>query len=232
MLVLAVSDVVDEGLCNNIAPVRGAQLVLACGDLPFDYLAYLMDALDVPLVFVPGNHDPDLSGYTNSRNGLTLRAGIPTAAPWPLGAVNADVRVVDVLGLRIAGLGGCLRYSDGPNQYSERKFARRARLLRARAWWRMRDGVRPDVLITHAPPRGVGDAEDPPHRGVQAMHGLVAALAPELVLHGHVHPYGQTPPILELGSAIVRNVVGRHLLDIPTVQGYTDERAANRLSEG
>jgi hypothetical protein len=231
MLVLAVSDVVDEGLCSNIAPVRGAQLVLACGDLPFDYLAYLMDALDVPLVFVPGNHDPDLSGYTNSRSGLMLRAGIPTAAPWPPGAVNADVRVVDVLGLRIAGLGGCLRYSDGPNQYSERQFARRARLLRARAqwaqwaqwaeWarsarWGMRDGVRPDVLITHAPPRGVGDAEDPPHRGVQAMHGLVAALAPALVLHGHVHPYGQTPQQLRLGSAVVRNVVGRHLLDIPT----------------
>jgi hypothetical protein len=219
MLVLAVSDVVDEGLYSNIAPVRGAQLVLACGDLPFDYLAYLMDALDVPLVFVPGNHDPDLSGYTNSRSGLTMRAGMPTAAPWPLGAVNADVRVVDVLGLRIAGLGGCLRYSDGPNQYSERQYARRARLLRARAqWarWRMRDAGRPDVLITHAPPRGVGDAEDPPHRGVQAMHGLVAALAPPLVLHGHVHPYGQTPPQLQLGSAVVRNVVGRHLLDIST----------------
>jgi Icc-related predicted phosphoesterase len=133
--------------------------------------------------------------------------------------VNADVRVVDVLGLRIAGLGGCLRYSDGPNQYSERQYGRRARLLRARAqWarWRMRDAGRPDVLITHAPPRGVGDAEDPPHRGVQAMHGLVAALAPAVVLHGHVHPYGQTPPQLQLGSAVVRNVVGRHLLDIST----------------
>ncbi|MDP9092373.1 MAG: metallophosphoesterase [Actinomycetota bacterium] len=231
MLVLAVSDVVDEGLSSNVAPVRGAELVLACGDLPFDYLAYLMDALDVPLVFVPGNHDPDLSGYANSRNGLVLRAGMPTAAPWPPGATNADARVVDVMGLRIAGLGGSLRYSDGPNQYSERQFAHRARLLRARAWWCMRDGVRPDVLITHAPPRGVGDADDAAHRGVQAMHGLVAALTPPLVLHGHVHPYGPLPRPLRLGSASVRNVVGRHLLDIPARRGYTDERAANRLSE-
>ena len=93
---------------------RKADLILACGDLPFDYLGSLMNALDVPLVFVPGNHDPDLSGYRMSRAGLTLRAGIPVRPPWPDGAVNADGRVIDVAGLRIAGLGGCLRYSAGP----------------------------------------------------------------------------------------------------------------------
>jgi hypothetical protein len=37
-------------------------LVVACGDLPFEYLAHLVDGLDVPLVFVPGNHDPDIEG--------------------------------------------------------------------------------------------------------------------------------------------------------------------------
>ena len=40
-----------------------------------------MNALDVPLVFVPGNHDPDLSGYRMSRTGLTLRAGLPPGRP-------------------------------------------------------------------------------------------------------------------------------------------------------
>src|SRR6266702_8281566 len=56
--VLAVADEVDEGLCADLGRARGAELILACGDLPFDYLAYLMNGLDVPLVFVPGNHDP------------------------------------------------------------------------------------------------------------------------------------------------------------------------------
>ena len=42
-----------------------------------------MNALDVPLVFVPGNHDPDLSGYRTSRAGLTLRPGLPARPPWP-----------------------------------------------------------------------------------------------------------------------------------------------------
>jgi hypothetical protein len=229
--VLAVADEVDEGLSADLGRARGAELILACGDLPFDYLAYLMNGLDVPLVFVPGNHDPELSGFRTSRAGLTLHAGLPEAAPWPAGAINADVRVVDVLGLRIAGLGGSLRYSDGPNQYTQREFARRAWRLRMRAWWRRRDGHGVDVLLTHAPPRGVGDAEDPPHRGFDALHGVVARLRPPLLLHGHIHPYGEPTPDRVLDGTTVRNVVGRHFFDIPTPPGYTGSHASNRVPE-
>src|ERR1700731_2630800 len=132
IFVLAVSDEPDEGLAADPEVAGSADLIVACGALPFDYLGALMNALDVPLVFVPGNHDPDLSGYRTSRAGLTLRAGIPVRAPWPGGAINADGRVVDVAGLRIAGLGGCRRYCAGPNQYTDREQARRAMGLRAR----------------------------------------------------------------------------------------------------
>ena len=179
--VLAVSDVVEEGLWADIGPARGADLILGCGDLPFEYLGYLMNALDVPLVFVPGNHDPDLSGYRVSRGGLTLRAGLPARAPWPDGAVSADGRVVDVAGLRIAGLGGSRRYRPGPNQYSDRQQARRARRLAARIRLRRprRTGAhRLDVLLTHAPPRGVGDGPDPVHQGFPALNVLAGRLQP------------------------------------------------------
>ena len=124
--VLAVSDETSDELLASPDLVRSARLILACGDLPFDYLDALLNALEVPLVFVPGNHDPDVSGYRSSRAGLTLRAGLPARAPWPDGALNADRRILDVAGLRVAGLGGCTRYSEGPNQYSERQQARRA----------------------------------------------------------------------------------------------------------
>jgi hypothetical protein len=213
--VLAVSDEVNEALAADPAPVRGAGLIVACGDLPLAYLGSLMNALDIPLVFVPGNHDPDLSGYRSSRAGLTLRAGMPARAPWPDGAVNADGRVVDAAGLRVAGLGGCLRYRDGPNQYTDRQQARRAVALRAVARWRrLRDGRGVDVLLTHAPPRGVGDGDDPPHRGFTALHGLVAALRPAALLHGHVHPFGAQIRPGHLGDTMVCNVTGWHLLDI------------------
>jgi hypothetical protein len=150
-----------------------------------------------------------------TRAGLTLRAGMPVRAPWPDGAVNADGRIVDAAGLRVAGLGGCRRYSGGPNQYTDRQQAARALRLRARARWRaLRDGRGVDVVITHAPPFGVGDGDDPPHRGFTALHGLVGALHPTALLHGHVHPYGAPVRPHQLRGAVVCNVTGWHLLDI------------------
>jgi Icc-related predicted phosphoesterase len=70
------------------------------------------------------------------------------------------------------------------------------------------------VLLTHAPPRGVGDGDDPPHRGFGCYQPLVAALDPPLLLHGHVHPYGAAVPPRPLGGTVVRNVTGWHLLDV------------------
>jgi calcineurin-like phosphoesterase family protein len=219
---LAVSDEPDDALAANPGDAaRSADLIVACGDLPFDYLDALMNALDVPLVFVPGNHDPDLTGYRASRAGLTLQAGMPVRAPWPGGAVNADCRVVDVAGLRLAGLGGCRRYCAGPNQYTDRQQARRAMALRARVSlraWAERSGPhggrRVDVLLTHAPPRGVGDDDDPPHRGFTALHGLVGALRPTMLLHGHVHPSTGPARPAALHATVVRNVTGWQLIEV------------------
>ena len=218
--VLAVSDEVDEGLYADLGPVRAAEVVVACGDLPFEYLGYLMNGLDVPLVFVPGNHDPDLSGYRTSRGGLTTRAGMPARAPWPDGAVNADGAIVEVAGLRFAGLGGCRRYTGGPNQYTDRQFTRRARSLRRTAWrQRLRGIPAVDVLVTHAPPSGVGDGADPAHQGFTALHGLAAALRPAMLLHGHVLRCDAAAPARRIGGTAVRNVTGRHLLDIRPAGG-------------
>lgn len=231
---LAVSDEVDAALSTDLTPVRGVELILACGDLPFEYLGYLMDGLDVPLVFVPGNHDPDVSGYTQSRAGIHLRAGLPESPPWPPGAVNADGRVVTVAGLRIAGLGGSVRYSDGPNQYTEREQTRRARRLVRRAHrppWRRRPI---DVLMAHAPPRGHGDGDDPPHRGFEAVGRLAERLAPPVLLHGHIHPYGQDQPDRTLGRTLLVNVVPRRIVTVePATLVYTENHAsAHRLPPG
>jgi predicted phosphodiesterase len=223
--VLAVADEVDEALAADPRRAGDVDLIVACGDLPFDYLRALMNDLDRPLVFVPGNHDVAVRGYRTSRAGLILRAGLPATPPWPPGAVNADGRVVDVAGLRIAGLGGCPRYTEGPNQYGQREQARRAaRLARKAGWRRARNGRRVDLLLTHAPPRGVGDGDDPPHHGFDCLPRLTRRLRVPLLLHGHVHPYGDRPVDLAVGDTVVRNVVGRHVFDVPLTEQAAQAR--------
>lgn len=216
MRILAVSDEVEASLWRPDVRRRTApDLVLSCGDLPLDYLGFLAEALEVPVVFVPGNHDPDLSGYRTARSGLVTRGGLPAEAPWPGGTENADGRVVDAAGLRIAGLGGCLRYRPGPNQYGQRQQSWRAARLASRARWRRaRDGRDVDVLITHAPPAGVGDDPDGPHQGFAAYHRLVTRLRPRLLLHSHVHPYGRPRRDHELLGTTVCNVVGHRVFEI------------------
>lgn len=142
---LVVADEVDEALWCDVSSTARAgtvDLLLSAGDLPVDYLEYLVDALERPAVLVPGNHDPDLGGYTR-RAGLWLRAGFPARWPGPRGWVNADGRVVQAAGLRVAGLGGSIRYSGGPNQWREPQQARRARRL-----MRSARGQAVDVLLT------------------------------------------------------------------------------------
>lgn len=213
--VLAVADETVEALWTDQVRRHRVDVVLAAGDLPFDYLEYLADTLELPCVFVPGNHDRDLAGYTTAR-GLSLRGGFPASWPGPQGWLNADVRVTDVAGLRIAGLGGSIRYRDGPNQWTERQQTRRMRKVARAARWRgMRDGKRVDVLLTHAPPRGVGDQDDPAHQGFACLHEAVARMRPKVLLHGHIHPYGAPAHDWHLNGTTVVNTVGYRILDIP-----------------
>lgn len=209
--VLAVADeiaprIYDDGV-RDLAP----DLVLAAGDLPWDYLEFLSSCLDVPVVFVPGNHDPQVEQTKRTRQGLHTRAGVICDAPRPHGAINADRTVVTVAGLTIAGLGGCVRYRRGPNQYTQREFTRAGRKLVSRA----RKHPEPvDVLLTHAPPRDLGDGDDGPHQGIDALHDVLAQLRPRWHLHGHIHPYGQPQPDRQVAQTCIRNVIPWELIEI------------------
>ena len=210
---LVVSDEVDERLWTAAAGTFSVDLVLGAGDLPYTYLEFLANTLDKPCVFVPGNHDPDLSGYTR-YGGLSMKDGFPAAWPGPQGGINADGTVVDIAGLRVAGLGGSIRYNDGPNQWTEPQQARRARkLVRTAERLRRKDGRGVDVLLTHAPPLGLGDRDDPPHRGFQCLHRTIEQLRPKWLLHGHIHPHGEPVPDRTAGETRLRNVVGHQVME-------------------
>lgn len=208
--VLVIADEEAPTLHDRALRDLAPELVLAAGDLPWDYLEYVASAVDVPMVFVPGNHDPEIRRAKRTRNGSYVCDGMPCDAPRPRGAVNADQQVVQAAGLNIAGLGGCVRYRPGPHQYTQREYTRRVRKLARRA--RRLGPV--DVLLTHAPPLGLGDGEDKPHVGIAALHRALEDLVPQWHLHGHIHPYGQKMPDRQVGETTIRNVIPWRILDI------------------
>lgn len=210
--VLAVADEVVPSLCDTAVRNLEPELVLAAGDLPWDYLESLSSCLNVPVVFVPGNHDPEVLTSRMSRGDLYFEDGLPVDSPRPWGAINADQAVIDVAGLRIAGLGGCVRYNEGTNQYTQSQYGRRAKKLLRQVRRVPGEGV--DVLLTHAPPLGLGDEDDRCHVGIEALYAVLESLQPTWHLHGHIHPYGMHKPDRQLGPTIIRNVIPWQLIDI------------------
>ena len=77
-----------------------------------------------------------------------------------------------------------------------------------------RGARRLDVLLTHAPPLGGGSPDDQAHRGFAAFVRLVKDLAPGLLIHGHVHPYGRARPERKLGSTRIINAVPLRLIEL------------------
>jgi len=185
MKILAVSDQVVEGIYSS--HIRGrfgdVELVLSCGDLSYSYLEYIATMLNVPCLFVHGNHDcPE---YT--ADGCTLIG--------PGGWVNLDGRSVEAKGLLLAGLEGSIRYRPrAPFQYTESEMAYKVwRLAPALLMNRVLYGRYLDILITHSPPFGIHDGADLPHCGFRAFLGFMARFRPRYLLHGHKHVYGPEP---------------------------------------
>lgn len=211
--ILAVADEPFPGL-PDVLDAR-PDLVLSCGDLPWDDLERIVDLANVPLLFVPGNHDPALVPARAQVWPLTIEIRDLADPPGPRGCTNVDGRIEDAAGLRIAGLGGSIRYRQGPHQYTQAQMARRARRLTRRARLkRLRDGRGVDVLIAHSPPKDLGDEGDRAHEGFRAFHDLVRRLSPRLLLHGHIHPYGIPRLDRYLGETRVVNVVPYKVIDL------------------
>lgn len=209
--VLAVADEIDEFLYGNKLQALRPDLVVSCGDLPFEYLEYLVSRLNVPLVYVPGNHDRSVRRADTTWAPLQQEAAIP----GPEGCENVDGRVTEACGLRIAGLGGSLRYRPGPNQYTQAQMRWRAINLELRIRLkRVKSGRKLDMLITHAPPFELTEAEDAAHVGFAGFHRIIRDLRPSLLIHGHVHPYGRTRPERRIEDTRIVNAVPSRLLEI------------------
>ena len=200
MKILMLSDQECKALYDYYIPCRldGYDLIISCGDLNAKYLSFIVTMAQVPVLYVHGNHD---NGYSR----------VP-----PEGCDCIDDDLIVYNGLRILGLGGCKKYHDGPHQYTEAQMRKRIRKL----WWKLWRHKGVDIVVTHAPPAGVGDSDDPAHRGFEAFLPLMDKYKPKYLLHGHVHlNYGMDQTrVRHYGDTQVINCCERYDLIIEDVR--------------
>ena len=177
MKILAVSDEVVERLYSLCASGHFSEieLILGCGDLPYPYLENLLTFLNIPLFYVPGNHDPTF----NAENTLARVEG----------GSNLDLKLVRFKKFLIGGLGGSIRYRpNGTNQHSQTDaYLRAVRLLTGLLLNRINYGRSLDILITHSPPFGIHDEDTQSHQGLKAINWLLRVAKPRYHFHGHTH---------------------------------------------
>ena len=100
----------------------------------------------------------------------------------------------------------------GPYQYREARMRNMIRLMRPKIWWR--GGV--DIVITHAPPRHVHDADDRCHRGFNSFNWLIDKYQPEYFIHGHIHALFSDPNerVTVVKNTKIVNAYGHVVIDI------------------
>lgn len=210
MKILAVADAEDRALRDHFDPGRwrGVDLIVSCGDLEPGYLDYLVSCLNVPCVYVRGNHDAKYAEHP------------------PGGCEDVHGRVIRIGGLRIGGLEGSRWYGGRGVEVGERTMRWRAWRLRGRSL--LAGGL--DVLVAHSPPLypdQVADlaaieageqpagAVDRVHLGFAALTDLTRAIRPKLFLHGHTHlGYGRGKREQRLGATRVIDCYGAYIVEV------------------
>lgn len=196
MKILAISDEECPALWDYYTPGRldDYDLIISCGDLNAKYLSFLVTMAKCPVLYVHGNHDVNYDQ-------------VP-----PEGCDCIDGHIVEYNGIRILGLGGCRRYHPGPHQYSDSEMRRRILQLS----WKLKRLGGVDIVVTHAPPAGLGDDEDPAHWGFDALVSFLDKYRPKFLVHGHVHTsYNhQIPRVIEYGDTKVINACERYVFEI------------------
>ena len=173
---------------------EGIDLIVSCGDLKASYLSFLTTMVNVPVLYVHGNHDDK---YEKNP---------------PEGCICIEDQIYEFEGVRILGLGGCYRYKKGINQYTEREMNRRIRKL----WFQLLKRKGFDILVAHAPVFGLNDGSDLCHRGFETFERVIKKYKPKYFVHGHVHMnYGRQFPREDvLGETKVINAYNHYVVEI------------------
>lgn len=235
MKILCVSDFVDPLIYsqNVKESFPDIDVILCAGDLPMDYIDFIVSIFNKPTYFIFGNHNlkefhyyhkeagNDASKYfdsynTNSPGHGAIYLGFKTV-------VNNDFIITDPetgkkRPLLLAGVSGSLKYNKGLNQYSN--FQMKMKLLKMVPKLvinKVKYGRYLDVFMTHASPRHIHDHEDPCHKGFECYNWFIQKFKPTYMVHGHIHLYDMREErVGKYFDTTVVNAYSHYVIEIPS----------------
>lgn len=237
MKFLCVSDQIDPLVYSNSAKERFADIdaVLCAGDLPSDYIDFIVSTLNKPTYFIFGNHN--LTEFLYYHRHEQAVHGDASAMPqhgvladlrFAHGAVYAGFKVIADKALTLAarsgkrrplllaGASGSIRYNKGLSQYTDRQMFLHLLAMAPRLLYnRLRYGTCLDIFLTHAPPRHVHDRDDPCHKGFDCFNWFIRHFHPTYLVHGHIHLYDMAEErITETSGTTVVNAYSYCIIEL------------------
>ncbi len=221
MKILCVSDQIDPLVySSNIKErYRDVDMVISAGDLPMEYLDFIVSSLNKPLYFVFGNHNLDefhlYHQLPPAHADKPYIRGLSAQEHCSHGTTYTGFRAGKEGNLLIAGASGSIWYNNGLNQYTENQMYRKLlTLIPTLLWNRLRYGRYLDIFVTHASPKGIHDKDDPCHRGFSAFLWFMKTFRPRFLIHGHIHLYDlQAVRVSKYLDTTVINAYSHYILD-------------------
>jgi len=220
--ILCISDKIDPQVYSSQIKERfsGIDLILSAGDLPMDYLDFIISSLNKPLLFVFGNHhNQDMKHYRKVWNSPFVEA---VEHDFPgCGAIHIGSKVKIEGKVIAAGLGGSMRYNNGANQFTDSQmFLEIIKIIPGLLWNRLIHGRFLDVLLTHAPPKGIHDRNDKCHSGFKVYLWFMKVFKPKYLVHGHIHLYDMSEVrCTKSGNTTVINAYSHYIIDLGETSG-------------
>jgi uncharacterized protein len=196
MKVLVIGDKESPYIWDHFDPERfkDVKLIISTGDLRSEYLSFIVTMMNVPLLYVPGNHD---GKYIENE---------------PEGCQNIDGKIITINNINIMGLGGSILYNHGPYQYTEREMSLRFLKMKFSLWRKKKI----DIFVSHSPAFDINDGDDVCHTGFKVFRDILDTYQPRFFLHGHQHLcYGSDAKrVMQFGNTTIINSEGYYLFDV------------------
>ncbi len=260
MKILCVSDYIDPLIYSTQAKKNfpDIDLILCAGDLPMDYIDFIVSVFNKPAYFVFGNHDLKEFKYYhrehfspsetagNALSALTsqnFRQKAAEHAHHNHGAIYTGFKILRLkqfkiyhparkraTPLLICGASGSRNYNGGQCQYTESQMkAHLIRMIPYLLYNRIRYGRYLDIFLTHATPLGFHDMDDPCHKGFSSFNWFLKTFKPAYMIHGHIHLYDQRAERIGIyEKTTVVNAYAHHILEADFRKDYINTLKGGR----